>query len=69
MPLAWRWRGVGLTSAPLIVTAAPVLGAVATAVGVASGGTYFYSKWQSGKEKAQAKSIADDDETPGEPKA
>ena len=60
---------LGLTSAPLIVTAAPVLGAVATAVGVASGGTYFYSKWQSGKEKAQAKSIADDDETPGEPKA
>ena len=37
---------LGITSAPLIVTAAPVIAGVATVAGVASGATYFYSKWK-----------------------
>lgn len=40
---------LGISSAPLIVTAAPVVAAIATAAGVASGETYFYSKWRRGK--------------------
>ena len=42
---------VGLTSAPFIVTAAPVLAVVSTVVGVVSGGAYFYSKWKTKKIK------------------
>lgn len=42
---------VGLTSAPLIVTVAPVLAVASTVVGVISGGTYFYSKWKTKKIK------------------
>lgn len=40
---------IGITSAPLIVTFAPVIGAIATATGVLSGGAYFYSKWKTVK--------------------
>lgn len=42
---------LGISSTPLIVAAAPVIASVATAVGAISGGTYFYSKWKSGREK------------------
>lgn len=42
---------LGITSAPLIVATAPVIATVATAVGAISGGTYFYSKWKSRREK------------------
>lgn len=37
---------LGISSEPLIVTAAPILGIIATATGVLSGGTYFYSLWK-----------------------
>ena len=37
---------LGMTSEPLIVTAAPIVASVATATGVISGGAYFYSKWK-----------------------
>ena len=37
----------GITSAPLIVTVAPVIMVAATVTGVVSGGAYFYSKWKS----------------------
>lgn len=44
---------LGISSAPLIITAAPIVASVATAAGALSGGTYFYSKWKSRKtEKA-----------------
>ncbi len=36
---------LGLSSAPFIVTAAPVITVAATAVGVVSGGAYFLSRW------------------------
>jgi O6-methylguanine-DNA--protein-cysteine methyltransferase len=42
---------LGITSVPLIVTVAPVIGAAATVTGVISGGAYFYSKWKSKKAK------------------
>ncbi|MFM9980982.1 MAG: hypothetical protein ACKVP9_08735, partial [Burkholderiales bacterium] len=42
---------VGITSAPLIVTVAPVIMVAATVTGVVSGGAYFYSKWKSRKVK------------------
>ena len=42
---------LGITTAPLIVTAAPVLCAASTVTGVISGGAYFYSKWKTSKEK------------------
>ncbi|HEY8157762.1 MAG TPA: hypothetical protein VIF10_03565 [Methylobacter sp.] len=42
---------LGITSAPLIVTIAPIIGAAATVTGVISGGAYFYSKWKSRKAK------------------
>lgn len=42
---------LGLSSTPLIITAAPIVASVATAAGVLSGGTYFYSKWKSRKGK------------------
>ncbi|KDB50412.1 hypothetical protein X805_39980 [Sphaerotilus natans subsp. natans DSM 6575] len=51
---------LGITSAPLIVTAAPVLGAAATAAGVISGGAYFYSRWRSAQEEAEAQDEAQD---------
>ncbi len=40
---------LGLTSAPFIVTAAPMIAIVSTAIGVVSGGAYFYSKWRTWK--------------------
>lgn len=42
---------LGITSAPLIVTVAPVIMVAATVTGVVSGGAYFYSKWKSKKVK------------------
>jgi hypothetical protein len=42
---------IGITSAPLIVTVAPVICAIATATGVISGGAYFYSKWKTRVDK------------------
>jgi len=42
---------LGIVSTPLIVTAAPIIAAVATATGVASGIAYFYSKSQSKSKK------------------
>ncbi|MES2018696.1 MAG: hypothetical protein V4484_19575 [Pseudomonadota bacterium] len=42
---------LGITSAPLIVSAAPIVASVATAAGMVSGGTYFHSKWKSRKTK------------------
>lgn len=42
---------LGITSAPLIVTASPVLAIIATAAGTISGGTYFYSKWKNHRKK------------------
>ncbi len=42
---------LGITSAPLIVTVAPVIMVAETVVGVVSGGAYFYSKWKSKKAK------------------
>jgi hypothetical protein len=38
---------LGIMDAPLIVTAAPIIGVAATATGIISGGAYFYSKWKS----------------------
>ena len=43
---------LGIISEPLVVTAAPIIGAAATATGVISGGAYFYSKWKSRKARA-----------------
>jgi hypothetical protein len=43
---------IGISSLPLIVTAAPILGVVATVAGTISGGTYFYSKWKNNRKKA-----------------
>lgn len=43
---------LGIVSSPLIVTAAPIVGAVATASGVVSGCVYFYAKWRQKKSKA-----------------
>jgi len=37
---------LGIISPPLIVTVSPIIGAAATFAGVASGATYFYSKWK-----------------------
>lgn len=45
---------LGITSTPLIVTAAPIIAVVATATGVVSGGAYFYSKWKSKKAKSDS---------------
>jgi hypothetical protein len=42
---------LGISSAPLIITAAPIVASVATAAGVLSGGTYFYSRWKLRKSK------------------
>ncbi|MCX7102884.1 MAG: hypothetical protein NTX38_15735 [Methylobacter sp.] len=42
---------LGITSEPLIVTAAPVLGITATVAGTLSGVTYFYSAWKSRQNK------------------
>jgi hypothetical protein len=42
---------LGMSSDPLIVTAAPVLGIMATVTGVISGGTFFYSKWKESQDK------------------
>ena len=42
---------LGITSEPLIVIAAPILGTVATVAGTISGGTYFYSKWRKRRKK------------------
>lgn len=45
---------LGIIDAPLIVTAAPIIGAAATATGIISGGAYFYSKWKSRAAKADS---------------
>jgi len=37
---------LGIVSPPLIVTAAPILAAVATVSGTISGAAYFYAKWK-----------------------
>ncbi|MEI6707814.1 MAG: hypothetical protein WCK96_11835 [Methylococcales bacterium] len=37
---------LGITSTPLIVMAAPIVGAAATVAGVVSSGAYFYAKWK-----------------------
>ncbi|MDB5915873.1 MAG: hypothetical protein JWR40_107 [Massilia sp.] len=43
--------GLGISSTPLIITVAPIVATVATAAGVLSGGTYFYSKWKTSRSK------------------
>ncbi len=43
---------LGISSDPLIVTAAPILGVIATAAGIISGVTYFYSLWRKRQAKA-----------------
>ena len=48
---------IGITSAPLIVTVAPVICAIATATGVVSGGAYFYSKWKTKTDKKRSDNI------------
>ncbi len=47
--LSWVAVTLGVTSLPLIVAAAPVIGTIASVCGAVSGGTYFYSKWKSKK--------------------
>ncbi len=37
---------LGLTSAPFIVTVAPIVAVAATVTGVVSGGVYFYARWK-----------------------
>ena len=43
---------LGISSDPLIVTVAPILGVIATATGIISGATYFYSLWRKRQNKA-----------------
>ena len=47
--LSWVAVTLGVTSPPLIVAAAPVVGTISTVCGGVSAGIYFYSKWKSKK--------------------
>ena len=42
---------LGINSAPLVVTAAPVLATIATVSGAVAGGAYYYSKWRNHQKK------------------
>lgn len=49
---------LGIADDPLIVTAAPILGIMATVSGTISGGTYFYAQWKKRQNKGnQAEEI------------
>ena len=46
---------LGITDEPLIITAAPILGCLATASGTISGFTYFLAQWKRRQIRSQSK--------------
>lgn len=46
---------LGITDEPLIITAAPILGSLATASGTISGFTYFLAQWKRRQIRSQSK--------------
>lgn len=49
--------GAALVGPPLIVAAAPIIGAAATVTGAVAGSAFFYSKWKTSKEQADAHNL------------
>ena len=46
---------LGITDEPLIITAAPILGSLATASGTVSGLTYFLAQWKKRQIRCRSK--------------
>ncbi|PPD30169.1 MAG: hypothetical protein CTY19_16290 [Methylomonas sp.] len=45
---------LGISDEPLIITAAPILGSLATASGTISGFTYFFAQWKKRQPKVRS---------------